>query len=176
MNKILKKYPHISFRKKWKLNEETIYELGQCFSIIKALEDTPVEPEDRKMLLMVSLKKSAQATTAIEGNTLSDEEIDKVERGTKLPPSKEYMEIEVRNILNAQNILLKEITFDNLQKIIQIDLIKRFNKLVGKDLGDYFNAIPGRIRKNNVLVGNYRPPDYEDAELLLKKFCEWSIK
>ena len=46
--------------------------------------------------MKVALLKGAQATTAIEGNTPSDEEITKVMDNIKLPPSKEYQEIEVR--------------------------------------------------------------------------------
>lgn len=176
MEKFLQKYPHISFRKKWEIKEETMYELGQCDSIIKALSNTPIEPEYRSNLLQVSLKKGAQATTAIEGNTLTDEEINKIEEGTKLPPSKKYQEIEVKNIIDAQNSLLLEVTIDDKSENITIDLIKRFNHLVGKNLGEHFEAIPGKLRKNNVVVGiKYRPPDYQDIEYLLNQFCQWSV-
>lgn len=176
MEKFLQKYPHISFRKKWEIKEETMYELGQCDSTIKALCNTPIEPEYRSNLLQVSLKKGAQATTAIEGNTLTDEEINKIEEGTKLPPSKKYQEIEVKNIIDAQNSLLLEVTIDDKSEKITIDLIKRFNHLVGKNLGEHFEAIPGKLRKNNVVVGiKYRPPDYQDIEYLLNQFCQWSV-
>jgi Fic family protein len=176
MNKLLQKYSHISFLPKWELKKETIFELGQCESIIRALRDTPIPPGRRRKLLSVSLKKGAQATTAIEGNTLTDEEIEKVDEGIKLPPSKEYQEIEVSNILKALNILLKEVTSENKLKTISIDLIKRFNNLVGKNLGQHFEAIPGKLRRNNVIVAKYRAPDYQDVEYLLKKFCDWSVE
>ncbi len=176
MRKDLNKYFHILFIKKWELKKETIFELGQCESIIRALRDMPIPPAYRKMLMQVSLKKGAQATTAIEGNTLTDEEIEKVNEGIKLPPSKEYQEIEVSNILNALNILLKEVTSENKLKTISVDLIKRFNHLVGRNLGEHFEAIPGKLREHNVVVGKYRAPDYQDVEYLLKQFCDWSIK
>lgn len=176
MEKILQKYSHISFIEKWDIRQETMYELGQCDSIIKALSYTPIEPNFRGNLLRVSLKKGAQATTAIEGNTLTEEEINEVEEGTKLPPSKKYQEIEVKNIIDAQNKLLKELVVSDKLEMITIDLIKRFNHLVGKNLGEYFEAIPGRLRRNDVLVGKYKPPEYQDIEYLLKQFCEWSVK
>ncbi len=151
--------------------------MGQCDSMIDSLHDTPIEPSYRTDLLQVSLKKGAKATTAIEGNTLTDEEIDKIDKGTKLRPSKEYQEIEVRNILEAQNKLLRKITIQNECKIISLKLLKLFNQLVGRNLGDHFDAIPGKLRKNDVVVGiKYRAPDYQDVESLLTKFCEWSIK
>ena len=177
MKKLIEKYPHISFLPKWELKEDTVYELGQCDAIIKAIRNIPIRPEYRKVLLNVSLTKGAQSTTAIEGNTLSDEEVEKVNEGVKLPPSKEYQEIEVRNILNALNELLREVAIYNKFEIISPDLIKRFNYLVGKDLGDHFQAIPGKIRNCNVNVGTkYRPPDYHEVGPLLKQFCDWSIK
>jgi Fic family protein len=177
MKKLIEKYPHISFSPKWELKEDTVYELGQCDAIIRAIRNIPIRPEYRKVLLNVSLTKGAQSTTAIEGNTLSDEEVEKVNEGVKLPPSKEYQEIEVRNILNALNELLREVAIYNKFEIISPDLIKRFNYLVGKDLGDHFQAIPGKIRNCNVSVGTkYRPPDYHEVGPLLKQFCDWSIK
>jgi Fic family protein len=177
LEKILQKYQHISFLQKWELKENTIYELGQCYSIIKALSEIPIKPEIRSKLLTVSLIKGAQSTTAIEGNTLTNEEVEKVNDGISLPPSKEYQEIEVRNILNALNELLDEVKLNNKLEIISVELIKKFNYLVGKDLGEHFNAIPGKLRNHNVTVGvKYRPPDYQDVEFLLKKFCKWSIK
>ncbi len=176
MKKDLNQYPHISFVKKWELKNKSIFELGQCESIIRALRDTPIPPEYRKMLMSVSLKKGAQSTTAIEGNTLTDEEIEKVNEGIKLAPSKEYQEIEVRNILNALNSLLKEVTSENKLKTISVELIKRFNYLVGKNLGEHFEAIPGKLRGHNVVVGKYRAPDSQDVEYLLEQFCDWSIE
>ena len=177
MEKILQKYPHISFLPKWELKGDTLFELGQCDAIIRTLRDIPIRPEYRNMLQKVSLTKGAQATTAIEGNTLTNEEVEKVNEGIKLPPSKEYQEIEVRNILNALNELLREVADDNKLEVITINLIKRFNYLVGKDLGDHFEAIPGKLRDYSVVVGaKYRPPDYHDLEFLLKQFCDWSVK
>ena len=177
MKKLIEKYPHISFLPKWELKEDTVYELGQCDAIIRAIRNIPIRPEYRKLLLNVSLIKGAQSTTAIEGNTLSDEEVSRVNEGIKLPRSKEYQEIEVRNILDALNELLQEVTVFNKVEIISSELIKRFNYLVGKNLGEHFPAIPGKIRDFQVNVGlKYHAPDCKDIEPLLKQFCDWSIK
>lgn len=168
-----KKYPHISFKPKWVLTQETIYKLGQCDAIIKAMSETPIQPNYRRKLLNVSLIKGAQSTTAIEGNTLTEEEIQKIEQGEKLAPSKKYQEQEVRNIIDAFNTLLSEIVNNNQGNIITKQLILRFHKMVGKDLGNNFEAIPGKIRTHNVSVGKYKAPNYEDVETLLDQFCDW---
>src|SRR5664280_2507344 len=83
------------------LSSQSYYYLGQIQAIIKSISYTPIMPNYREQLLRISLQKGAQATTAIEGNTLSDEEISKIYKGESLPPSKEYQAIEVKNIINA---------------------------------------------------------------------------
>lgn len=166
-------YPHIAFQNNWKLSDKTWYKLGQCKSIIKAISNAPMKPDYRKQLLQISLLKGAQATTAIEGNTLSLIEIKEIQQGISVPPSKEYQEIEVKNILDSFNEILKEVALQKKDELISESLILRFHKMVGKNLGDSFIAIPGQYRKNNVVVGTYRPPEYADVENLMKQFCEW---
>jgi Fic family protein len=120
--------------------------------------------------------KGAQATTAIEGNTLSEEEVKQVAAGAKLPPSKQYLEQEVKNIIDAFNELLKEVVYDDHVQLIDADLLKRFHQLVGKGLGEHLAAIPGRFRENQVTVGTYRCPAPEHVNDLVHNLCEWMRK
>lgn len=170
------RYPHIIFRRIWDIdNPKMNYLLGQCEALIKAICNTPILPEYHSNMLIVSLNKGAQATTAIEGNTLSDEEIERVSEGEKLPPSKEYQEIEVKNILQAFNELLKEVIAEHKSQLISEELLLRLHKMVGKDLGEHFGAIPGRFRENNVTVGKYRCPDYQDVPSLVRSLTDWLL-
>ena len=127
-------YSHISFQKRWNINNDIAYWLGECHSIILAISNTPISPASRRKLLSVSLVKGAQATTAIEGNTLNFEEIEKIKKGEHLPSSKEYLEIEVKNILDAFNVILKDTMTDAPKKLITSKLIKDFHLMVGKQL------------------------------------------
>lgn len=166
-------HKHISFRNEWEIDNDCAYMLGECDAYVKALTDIPLKPEYRDKLLRVSLIKGAQATTAIEGNTLSQEEIEKLDEGWKLPPSKEYLEIEVKNILAAFNELLKEIVLEGRVSIITPELIKNFHRMIGQNLGDHFDAIPGRFRDDNRVVGKYLAPDHKFVPELIDKLCEW---
>jgi len=166
-------YDHLLFNKQWELTSKTLLLLGQCEAYIEAIKNTPILPHHYKALMNVALLKGAQATTAIEGNTLTEEEIQKIMDGQKLPPSKEYQQIEIKNILAALNGLLSEIVDDKIDHLVTIGLLKRFHKLVGKDLGEHFAAIPGQLRNSDVIVGRYRCPDYRDVEELLNIMCEW---
>jgi Fic family protein len=134
---------------------------------------TPIRPDYRQRLLLVSLARGAQATTAIEGNTLSDAEVEAVQAGKSLPASKGYLEKEVKNILVAFNLILNELIRDKSDELISPDLIRRFHRLVGEGLGDAFAAEPGSFRRKNVVVGNYRPPSFEEVPALVDNLCAW---
>jgi Fic family protein len=166
-------HKHISFRKEWDIDNNCAYMLGECDAYVKALTNIPLKPVYRDKLLLVSLIKGAQATTAIEGNTLSQEEIEKLEEGWSLPASKEYLEIEVRNILNAFNTLLQEVISDNKVRIISPTLIKEFHVMVSENLGEHLDAIPGRFRDDNRVVGTYLAPDRQYVSSLVEKLCDW---
>lgn len=173
MSQLNEKYPHIQFKRIWKLDDNTVFQLGQCDAIIRAISNTPIRPDYREHLHSVALIKGAQATTAIEGNTLTYEQIQEIQKGKKVSPSKEYLQIEVQNIINALNGILEDLVIHNKIIIINPDLIQNFHKLVGKDLGDHFKAIPGKFRNNNVTVGNYLAPDFHDVHELINQLCSW---
>ena len=166
-------YNHISFRREWEITVDSAYLLGECHALVHALTDIPLLPEYRQRLLNVSLRKGAQATTAIEGNTLSEEEIERLQEGWSLPPSKEYLQIEVNNILYAFNTLLSEIVTEDKVCIITPDLIKDFHLMIGRGLGEYFDAIPGRFRDDRRHVGPYSAPEHKYVPELVSKLCIW---
>ena len=173
---IRQNYPHIYFSKSWNISNDLMYKLGECNAIIKSIRFLPLEPSLRVKLLNVSLIKGAQATTAIEGNTLSEEEIIAISEGEKLPESRKYLEIEVKNVIDALNKIFNEVVKENHAAYITSQLICNFHKLIGKDLGEHFEAVPGRFRENNVVVGTYRAPEYKYVNELMEKLCEWLKK
>jgi len=166
-------YNHISFRKEWEITVDSAYMLGECHALVHALTDIPLKPEYRQRLLSLSLRKGAQATTAIEGNTLSEEEIAKIQEGWSLPPSKEYLQIEVNNILEAFNTLLHEIVTEDKVEIVTPELVKKFHYMIGKDLGEHFDAIPGRFRDDRRYVGPYLAPEHKYVPELIQNLCVW---
>src|SRR5690606_36259898 len=132
---LYREYPHLLFQKQWNLSSEALQLLGQCEAYVNAINNTPILPHHYKKLMQIALMKGAQATTAIEGNTLSDEEIQKILNNQKLPPSKEYQETEVKNILTAYNELRNELLNGGDCHLISKSLLFRFHKMVGQNLG-----------------------------------------
>lgn len=166
-------YPHITFRLQWKKSPETCYQLGQCGAFIECIAGAPILPEYRARLLSVSLRKGAQATTAIEGNTLSDDDVEKVERGEPLPESQEYQEREVRNILAALNELLHEAVLEKRVELVSPALLLRMHALIGKELGEKFAAKPGQFAQGSRVVGPYKAPNPEHVPALVTLLCDW---
>lgn len=170
---LAERYSHIQFRQHWTLSPQVQYQLGQCQAVISGICEMPLRPEYHQRLLKISLIKGAQATTAIEGNTLTDDEVRRVADGEILAPSKEYQRVEVANILDAMNRLLQEVADEGKTEVVSAALILRFHKLIGQNLGDHFDAIPGELRHDERVVGTYRCPRHEDVPTLVQQLCEW---
>jgi Fic family protein len=149
------------------------YQLGQCDAIIRAIRETPLSPEHGGELRIVALKKGAQATTAIEGNTLTDEEVSRVAAGESLPPSKGYQEREVRNVIDAMNGILTDVVEGEPSPALSAGLMLSFHKQIGSDLGEHFDAIPGQFRTDERIVGPYKCPRASDVRPLVDRLCEW---
>ncbi len=175
--KHLQKFPQICFQKRWEISANTMFQLGQCEAIVESLRFLPLSPRVRTEMLRVSLVKGAMATTAIEGNTLSEEEVRLIQEGkSTIAPSRKYLEQEVKNVLDALNTILAAVVERDAISSVTPEMIRAFNKFVGRDLGDAFESVPGRFREHEVVVGPYRPPDHRDVVPLVGMMCEWLRK
>ncbi len=170
---LVRRYPQISFRKTWKLSANSLRVLGKCEGIVNVICRMPMLPTYRAKLLVVSLNKGAQATTAIEGNTLSDMEVRSVAQGQELAPSKAYQAQEVRNILDVMNRLMTDAENGLGGGLITAELIKQLHREIGRELGDHFDAIPGQFRTDERSVGHYKTPRASDVPRLVEQLCEW---
>jgi TIR domain/SIR2-like domain len=79
----------------------------------------------------------------------------------------------VRNILEAMNCILRDVEGDGDGKLTTPELIRGFHQMVGRDLGDHFDAIPGRFRTDERVVGPYKCPRGEDVIPLVERLCQW---
>jgi Fic family protein len=166
-------FPHLGFAERWSLSSELNYVMGQCDAIVQAISKVPLLPNFREQLHQLSLQKGAQATTAIEGNTLSDEEVESIARGAHLPPSQEYEQREIENILAAFDTLFNEaVKLEKVEKISP-DLLLRFHRMIGHDLGERFHAVPGTFAQSARMVGPYRAPPADYVPALVARLCEW---
>jgi Fic family protein len=147
--------------------------LGEAQAMCKDIADVPLLPAVANKLLQIYFAKGVLATTAIEGNTLTEEEVlQRLEGHLKLPPSKEYLGQEIDNIIEACNLIAERILSGNPAELRAEDFCE-YNSLVLKNLPLGEDVIPGNIRRHNVLVGRYRGAPVDDCQFLTEKLCGW---
>lgn len=166
-------YPHLHFRRCWSLTDQTLLNLGRCTALIESLSGLPIDPELQRHLRQVSFQRGAHATTAIEGNTLSEEELRMVVEGRSLPPSREYQAREVQNAIEAMNWIWSEVNLNRNCKLTSSGLLEEFNRRIGQNLGMLYDGVPGRFRTDRRHVGRYLTPPPEAVPQLVDEFCDW---
>lgn len=147
--------------------------LGEAVSKTEHIAGVPLNPETAKQLHTVYLTKGVLATTAIEGNTLTEDEVrEHLEGRLTLPPSRQYLGQEIDNIVAACNLIGDGVLRGN-PAVISPDDIHEYNRLVLNALPLQEDVVPGELRRHSIMVGRYRGAPAEDCEYLLAKFCEW---
>lgn len=147
--------------------------LGEARSKCEHIAGVPLLPDVARQLHRVSLIKGAAATTSIEGNTLTEDEVgDRVDGIKRLPPSREYLGVEVDNVIAAYNLIVNELAAGGLPPLTS-DRIKEMNRLVldGLELED--GVVPGEVRRHGAGVPGYRGAPAEECEYLLSRLCDW---
>lgn len=147
--------------------------LGEAQSNCDHIAGIPLRPEIADELHQIYLVKGIKATTAIEGNTLTEEEIKKYFEGKLIPPpSQKDLAKEVGNIKEACDQILSCLK-GGKPLTINFETVLEFNKLVLSDLELEEDVIPGKIREHSVGVLLYKGAPAEDCDYLLHRLCEW---
>ena len=144
--------------------------LGDACSRCEVISGMPLMPETVGRLNRVSLERGARATTAIEGNTLSVEEVARLGRGElQLPPSKRYLAIEASNVLGVLNEM---VSLDRIPPLSP-ERLRYLNGALLEGLEQEDGVVPGQIRAHEVGVGRYRGAPARECEHLLDRLCDW---
>lgn len=148
--------------------------LGEAYSKNQHLAGIPLPPAMAEHLAGVVLTKGALATAAIEGNTLSEEEAEAIIReGKKLPPSQEYLEIEIRNVVEALTAIDESGRAGTGFELTE-EWLKEQNLKVLRDLEHDEHVEPGQYTEEGLVVGGvYRAAPPADVPHLMGRFCEW---
>ena len=147
---------------------------GEAMSKCQHLAGVPLKPSAAEHMKAVSLVRGVQATTAIEGNMLSEEEVRRIvaKESPKVPPSQDYMEREVRNVLEAIEEIDDALAAGHTIPITPHRLCE-LNATVLKGVADESKVAPGRLRTHNVTVGPYLAPDHADLPELVERLTRW---
>jgi len=149
-------------------------QIGEIRSKCEHIARTPLQPTVQEELYMVYLARGARGTAAIEGNTLSEQEVRRLaEHDLQLPPSRQYQQQEIENILEAYQLIHQEVE-DGKPLDLTVDRVRQINSIILKDLDNPDHAIPGQFRTVGVAVGaNYVGAPAEDCDYLVDRLCQW---
>lgn len=146
---------------------------GEAESKCEHVAGVPLKPAEADHLNRVYLSKGVHGTTAIEGNTLTEEQVLQVLDGElDLGPSRDYQEQEVKNIIDAHQRIIDDVRQDDLLELTP-ERIKEFNLMVLKDIDVADHVVPGEYRDDPVGVMRYRAVPPEDVDYLVARMCDW---
>lgn len=119
------------------------------------------------------LRRGALASAAIEGNTLNEEQAEQIlVNNRKLPESQQYLEQELRNVVEAMTQVRSELVANGDFKITPTWIKNKHLTLMHElELEEY--VVPGEFRTVSVGVGTYRGAPAEDVEYLMQELCDW---
>lgn len=147
--------------------------LGEARSKITHIAGSLLNPRVAREMHIVYLTKGALATTAIEGNTLSEEEARRrIEKDLDLPPSREYLGREIDNIVAAYNEIKDELIVGEAPPMSR-GTIENYNRLILDGLELEEGVVPGEVPTYPVAVGGYLGAPWEDCKFLLERLSEW---
>jgi Fic family protein len=148
--------------------------LGEAYSKCRHLAGTPLQPRLAADLAQLYLVKGAQATTAIEGNTLTESEVAAIldERKT-LPPSQDYLQKEVENVAGVLRRIDIEAQHSDGWRVTP-EWLKAQNKAILDGIPDDDHVVPGEYTEKQLIVSSvYRPAPPEDIPYLVDQLCHW---
>ena len=149
--------------------------LGQAVARCGQIAGAALPPGAADEMQSLYLVKGVQATTAIEGNTLSTEQIrDRIQGRLPLPPSQEYLGREVDNVLEACGEVAEAIV-GGVSIQLTAEWIAARNRQVLDGLEDHLEegVVPGEIPAHAVGVGRYRGAPRTDCGFLMEHLCQW---
>ncbi len=143
----------------------------------RSIMKLPIPPRMRAELNRLNIVRQIKGTTGIEGNTLTEEEIDRIVEAVESgEPANggERPSIDQLEAINAHRVVqyVREQAESNPQAFITEDLIRRLHLLTTEGC-NYPNNNPGVYRSHQNVVGSYTPPEPTEVPRLMKEFVEF---
>jgi Fic family protein len=152
--------------------------LGSVKAKCDQLEGVPLKPLVARRMHEAIFIKGAHATTAIEGNTLTESQVGQIARQTQLelPLAMESERREAANVIAQFNEIGQDARRPDSHGELSMGLIKEANAALLEGIPQLpENAPPGAIRNYPVGVNgaNYKGAPWQDCPYLLNKLCAW---
>jgi len=150
-------------------------QIGEAVARCQQIAEAALPPAAASEMYRLYLSKGARATTAIEGNTLSEAQVRaRLDGQLELPLSQEYLGREVGNILDSCNEIWQEIQAGRPPRLSPA-LLADYNRRVLAGLEEHLDegVIPGQVPRHRVAVAGYRGAPRRDCTYLLDRMCAW---
>ena len=109
-------------------------DLGEAASKCEHIAGVALDPDMADELQRIYMAKGTHATTAIEGNTLTEQQVLQLyDRKLQLPPSQEYLAQEVGNVINAANSIIDAMVSGKSDQL-SVEKIESYNAMILKEL------------------------------------------
>ena len=167
-------HPWITFQADLsRLSPSSWMALGEIRSKVDHLSRALLAAGIARELHDIYLAKGVLATTAIEGNTLSEAQVVSLLKGDLVvPKSQEYLLREVQNIIDACNGFVLDLGSGGARDLTPT-LFADLNRAVLAELEVGEGVEPGEIPTWTPVVGNYKAVERRDVAALLERLCEW---
>ena len=157
------------------LSARTWLLLGEIQATAQTVRASPVLPAHSYELEKQYLAKGIHGTTAIEGNSFSEDEVAKI-IGDELPAyASRIADLrQIKNMADAYNMVARDEMFGGSPPF-SLEKLNRYHQLVLNGLGENNGrqVRVGAMREHRVEVGRYLAPPPEDCETLVEQYCEW---
>ena len=146
-------------------------------ALASVIRGIPVPPHVQRRLDRLNVLRAVRGTTGIEGNELSEEEVDEI---LSAPPEEIVLKTGTRN-REEQEVRNAEALMKHVAVILRRDptaplnehIIRRFHEIITHDI-EYEHNEPGRHRTYGVNTGNYlRPETGERLKGIMTEFIDW---
>ncbi len=162
------------FKPNFKYTDKIVKNLVEIASAREAVLNSYLVPKWEVSLRKDALIRATHASTAIEGNPLTIEEVSMLARGRKILSARKAEQ----EVLNYLKVLGRIEKYQQKRKITSTGIL-RLHKDISKDIMEK-PEYEGRYRELQVYVGNnktgdviFMPPPPEDVPKLMKEFIEW---
>lgn len=152
--------------------------LTEASVLYRTVIDLPILPNLASDLEEELVRRSIFGTAALEGNPLTEREVEQIISKPDSIKTKRRAEIEIQNLKAAYDFVATFRASDSIVELTETT-IKQIHKLVTRGIEYKFN-IPGKYRNNVVKVSNiehggiYTPPKcLPDIKMLMKEYISW---
>lgn len=162
------------FKPKYSITPEILNNLIKTAEAKALLDNAYLVPKWEVALRKEALIKNAHASTAIEGNPLSLEQVSELAKGRDVMATRKAK----AEVLNYLQVLESLPELADHEKITEKVILKIHKLLTRETLEN--PADSGVYRNRQVVIGNrltgvviFRPPDTGDVPRLMREFVEW---